>query len=170
MFANLNGNIKLNQYNASDLCFPAAVSNSFLVIFEGTKHFKFRIVPNLSLPTHLQSTLLCSLQKLSSLKMYEINEGKRGLTSIEKRENNTENFVFESLWHVIFGKALVCIKASNFWRTESCLWRVTSRNPLSSLHHLGSCKARAETLVANGDRSYFLGILTCKDLWICDVF
>lgn len=25
-----------------------------------------------------------------------------------------KNFVFESLWHVIFGKALVCIKAANF--------------------------------------------------------
>lgn len=87
-----------------------------------------------------------------------------------KKKKNTENFVFESLWHVIFGKALVCIKASNFWRSESCLWRVTSRIQLSSLHHLSSCKAQAETLVSNGkrERGSFFGhsdLQRSLDLW-----
>lgn len=92
----------------------AVVSNSFVVIFKGTKEFKSPIVLNLSLPTKLPSALplfSLAIKKLTSLKMYELNAGNSSQLQLK---NTQKNFVFESLWHVIFGKALVCIKASNF--------------------------------------------------------
>lgn len=91
-----------------------AVSNSFVVIFKGTKEFKSPIVPNLSLPTKLQSALLSVFLaiKKEGKKMYKLNAGNRSELQLEKKTQ--KNFVFESLWHVIFGKALVCIKAANF--------------------------------------------------------
>lgn len=58
-----------------------------------------------------ESSSLAFLVKPSSLKTYELNAGNRSKLQLK---NTQENFVFESLWHVIFGKALVCIKVANF--------------------------------------------------------